>query len=234
MFSLGWLPQLKKKFLFGCPFQLSEWQNKWPENCVPHLHCIQLCTWHHRSSKRDRITRRFFESFMSFYSSQTPSHYSLILLSTLFSKRKSRKNSTKKVFLPTVQKTKWRIYRNKSYLLCVKNGSEMNNALHVIASIVSLFRIMIYGPTQGTPKIPENAKNEYFGFLLKFFLLAKCLEICNYAKVKGMKLKQIWKFPSPPFTTLGIMLWIFNWPRVHKISRKVAFISLFVVLEGFT
>ena len=139
-----------------------------------------------------------------------------------------------KVFLPTVQKTKWRIYRNKSYLLCVKNGSEMNNALHVIASIVSLFRIMIYGPTQGTPKIPENAKNEYFGFLLKSFLLAKCLEICNYAKVKGMKLKQIWKFPSPPFTTLGIMLWIFNWPRVHKISRKVAFISLFVVLEGFT
>ena len=139
-----------------------------------------------------------------------------------------------KVILPTVQKTKWRIYRNKSYLLCVKNGSEMNNALHVIASIVSLFRIMIYGPTQGTPKIPENAKNEYFGFLLKSFLLVKCLEICNYAKVKGMKLKQIWKFPSPPFTTLGIMLWIFNWPRVHKISRKVAFISLFVVLEGFT
>ena len=85
MFSLGWLPQLKKKFLFGCPFQLSEWQNKWPENCVPHLHCIQLCTWHHRSSKRDRITRRFFESFMSFYSSQTRPP---ILLSTLFSKRK--------------------------------------------------------------------------------------------------------------------------------------------------
>ena len=75
-------------FLFGCPFQLSEWQNKWPENCVPHLHCIQLCTWHHRSSKRDRITRRFFESFMSFYGSQTPSHYSLILLSTLFFKTK--------------------------------------------------------------------------------------------------------------------------------------------------
>ena len=136
--------------------------------------------------------------------------------------------------MPTVQKTKWRIYRNKSYLLCVKNGSEMNNALHVIASIVSLFRIMIYGPTQGTPK------NECFGFLSflpkswKVSLLAKCLENCNYAKVKGMKLKQIWKFPSPPFTTLGIMLWIFNWPRVHKISRKVAFISLFVVLEGFT
>ena len=126
-------------------------------------------------------------------------------------------------------------YTEISHIFCVsKMALKWTMRCMWLHQLFPFFGSWFMDPPKEHPKYPKMPKMSILDFCWKVFLLAKCLEICNYAKVKGMKLKQIWKFPSPPFTTLGIMLWIFNWPRVHKISRKVAFISLFVVLEGFT
>ena len=167
---LGGFPNWKKKFLFGCPFQLSEWQNKWPENCVPHLHCIQLCTWHHRSSKRDRITRRFFESFMSFYSSQDPLPLFPYSSVNSFSERKSLKNNMKlKCFCPLCKRLNDE-YTEISHIFCVsKMALKWTMRCMWLHQLFPFFGSWFMDPPKEHPKYPKMPKMSILDFCWKVF-----------------------------------------------------------------